>query len=455
MTTTGTSVRQRLRTPVDAAGLAALRIAFGALLCFAVARFVARGWVAELLLEPASHFTYLGFEWVRPWAPWAMYAHFALMGVLALALMVGFCARSAALASCVLFTYAELIEKASYLNHYYFISLLSFLFSVVPSSGTWSVDAWRGRVRSASVPRWAYWLLRAQVALVYFYAGAAKLNADWLLRAEPLSTWLQVHADLPLLGPTLAAPWCAYVLSWAGAAYDLSIVALLLFRRTRPWAFAAVVGFHVATWLLFPIGVFPWVMIVASTIFFEPSWPRTLLRRLGAPASTPALVTEPRPLPRLGYALLVVHLALQVLLPLRFLLYPGDVNWTEQGFRFAWRVMLIEKTGQVDYEVITANPEGRQRVYPRRELTPLQYKMMSTQPDMIHEYALRIAQRFRAQGASNVRVHANAWASLNGRPSQRLIDPSVDLAAVPRSLLPQPFIVPLSPSRELAQAGGL
>jgi vitamin K-dependent gamma-carboxylase len=453
MTTTATDIRRSLRTPVDAAGLAAFRIAFGALLCFAVVRFVARGWVAELLLEPASHFTYLGFAWVRPWPAWAMYAHFAAMGVLALALMFGFYARLAAGLLCALFTYAELIEKASYLNHYYFISLLLFLFSIIPSSGVWSVDARRARVFSGSVPAWVYWVLRAQLAFVYFYAGAAKLNADWLLRAEPLSTWLQVNADVPLVGPLLAAPWCAFVLSWAGAAYDLSIVALLALRRTRPWAFAAVVAFHVATWWLFPIGVFPWLMIVASTIFFEPSWPRTVLARLGVSASAPALLPAPRAPWRGAYVLLAAHLALQLLVPLRFVLYPGNVNWTEQGFRFAWRVMLIEKTGQVDYEVFTSEPERRYRVYPRGELTPLQYKMMSTQPDMIHEYALHIAQRFRDQGAGSVRVHANAWAALNGRPSQRLIDPKVDLAAVPRSLLPQPFIVPLSPAAELAQAG--
>ena len=40
--------------------------------------------------------------------------------------------------------------------------------------------------------------------------------------------------------------------------------------------------------------------------------------------------------------LVVLFLGIQFLLPLRHLLYPGNVNWTEEGFRFAWRVMLVE-----------------------------------------------------------------------------------------------------------------
>ena len=60
------------------------------------------------------------------------------------------------------------------------------------------------------------------------------------------------------------------------------------------------------------------------------------------------------------------------------------MNWTEEAFRFAWRVMLIEKSGSVEYRVRTER--GESRLLPRTELTPLQYKMMSTDPDMISTY---------------------------------------------------------------------
>jgi hypothetical protein len=134
-------------------------------------------------------------------------------------------------------------------------------------------------------------------------------------------------------------------------------------------------------------------------------------------------------------------LALQVLLPLRHWLYPGDVNWTNEGFRFAWRVMLVEKTGQVEF--VVRDGDATERVFPERELTRLQYAQMSIQPDMIQEYARHIAERYRRRLGRDVAVYADAWAQLNGRPSARLIDPEVDLGRTDKSLAPAPWIVPL------------
>lgn len=439
---------ERLNAPCDGAGLGAFRALLGALLCLSVGRFWAYGWIEQLYLEPSFHFTYLGFDWVRPWPASGMYAHFALMAAAALSLCIGFCSRLSALIFCLTFTYAELIEKASYLNHYYFVSLVTLLLSVMPSGASFSVDAWRRRRRGRPpeiVRLWSYTLLRAQLGLLYFFAGFAKLNPDWLLEAEPLATWLAQHADVPVIGPLLATKSAAFVASYFGAAYDLTIVFWLSWRRTRAYAYAVAVVFHVAVWLLFPIGVFSWVMLVATTSFFEPGWPRRYLRR-HAPPAPDAGGGAARSENQLGpatFALMGGYLALQLALPLRFLLYPGNVNWHEQGFRFSWRVMLIEKTGQVELRVLVGDEDRRYVVYPRERLTPLQYKMMCTQPDMIQEYAQHLAKTFRAEGHTRVRVYADAWASLNGRARRRLIDPDVDLASAPRTLRAKPWILPL------------
>jgi vitamin K-dependent gamma-carboxylase len=429
------SLLERLNRPVDAAGLAAFRIAFGAVMVFAVVRFAARGWVKELYLGPSFHFTYLGFEWIRPWPAWGMAVHFALMGLAAFGILLGAWTRLSALVLFVTFTYAELLDKTTYLNHYYLVSLLSLMLVFVPAGAAFSIDAARRRT-AAGVGSWVYELFRVQVGAVYFFAGLAKLDADWLLGAQPLTTWLQVHADVPLIGPLLAEPATAGVMSYAGAAFDLAIVPLLLWKQSRSFAYAAAVFFHVSIWLLFPVGVFSWVMLVAATVFFDPAWPRRWLRAHAAPSPISVRLSPGMAVVALAYC------AVQILVPLRFLAYPGNVNWTDEAFRFAWRVMLVEKSGAVEYRVRT--PSGQSLVNPRTDLTPLQYKMMSTDPDMIHEYALHLAARRRASGEGEVQVFADAYASLNGRPSQRLIDPTVDLAAVPRSLLPQTWIVPLA-----------
>jgi vitamin K-dependent gamma-carboxylase len=449
---TGTSRRLAgwLGRPVDAAGIGAFRLLFGLLMVGAVLRFVAKGWVRELYLDPAYHFTYLGFDWVRPFSPAGMALLFLAMAAAALLVAIGAFTRVAAAIFFVTFTYAELIDQATYLNHYYLVSLLALLFTILPVSRALSFDAWhrarRGDTAPPTIPFYVLGLLRVQVGLVYGFAGLAKLNHDWLFEAQPLRLWLARFGDLPLVGPILIEPAAAYVMSWAGAAFDLFIVPFLLFQRTRKPAYVAALAFHGIIWLLFPIGIFSFLMLTCATLFFEPSWPRRFIARIrpAAPvAAAPDLAEVPaRPVSQPVLAALGLYLAVSLALPLRLALYPGASSWTEEGFRFAWRVMLTEKTGHVEFEVVDAAGR-RTRVNPRSELTRLQYAMMATQPDMIHEFALHLARRYEANGHGRVRVYAQAWAALNGRPSQRFIDPTVDLAAEKRSLLPKRFIVPL------------
>jgi hypothetical protein len=73
---------------------------------------------------------------------------------------------------------------------------------------------------------------------------------------------------------------------------------------------------------------------------------------------------------------------------------------------------------------------------------------MATQPDMIADYARHLRARFEARGLTDVRVYADAWVSFNGRRSQRLVDPTVDLAAAERSFAPKTWILPLEPMND-------
>lgn len=411
---------------VDPAGLIAFRFAFGVLMAIGAARFLALGWVDAILVEPPLHFHYLGFEWVRPWpAPW-MHVHVAAMGVAALLMALGRWPRLMAAIFAVLFTYAELISKAAYLNHYYLVSLLAVLLACL------RLDR--------PVPVGAYWLLRAQVGVVYVFAGLAKLDADWLLRAEPLMTWMQAHGDVPLVGPLLITPAAAYAMSWGGALFDLLVVPGLLWRRTRRVVYGIAVGFHGAIWLLFPVGLFSFVMLVSATVFFAPGWPRPWLR--AAPPTG-----APRAVGKGAFALAGLWIGLQIVLPLRWVVHPGAVNWHEQGYRFAWRVMLTEKTGQLEYRICSDRLDPCARVRPGPELTPLQRKMLVTQPDMIRAYAALLAARYAAQGHADVQVFADSWASLNGRPAQRYVRPDVELSTLSSWAGPARWIVPLRSER--------
>ena len=334
---------------------------------------------------------------------------------------------------------------------YYFISLAGLLICILPTHCAWSLDARRLR-SDGVVPRWTVWALRSQVAVLYAFAGLAKLNPDWLLNAAPLSIWLPQHAGLPLIGPLLDELWVAYALSWAGAAFDLSVVAWLLWGRSRPIAFVVLIVFHLLTGQLFMIGVFPWMMIAAALIFFAPDWPRRLqrlrpakLRERPKPPEPRALAERGQPTRRVRALVLIglVAFAVQVVVPRRHQLYPGSVRWNEEGYRFSWRVLLTEKVGSVEYRVTDSSDGRTWLVDPATYLSALQAERMTTQPDLILATAQIIRDDYAAQGR-DVEVRADAFVAVNGRPYARLIDPEVDLArerqgvGAKRWILPEP-----------------
>lgn len=444
----------RWAEPVDGASLAAVRVALGLVAVLSAGRIVAYGWIDSLYAGPTHRFTYVGFGWVpQPSAP-VVAGLVATMGAAGVLLALGRWPRWAAAGLLVALGWIELIDVTTYLNHYWFMTLLAALCVVTPT-------------RHATVARGWVWLVRFQVGVVYAFAGLAKLQPDWL-GGTPLRLWLPARGGLPLVGPLLTEPGAAQVLAVAGAAFDCSIVALLLWRRTRLAAWLVLVAFHVCTWVLFPIGVFPWLMIGVATVFFDPAWPRSAWAavhpRLPAPlrrhAPAPRHDTEPlRPEPEpaatvrppgapglrrrrrvLGVAA-VVWVVVQLALPLRHLAYPGDHRWTGQGYRFAWNVLLTERAGSVTFLVTDPAAHRTWIADVERLYTPTQLRVMAGEPDLVHQAARAIAADERAHGRE-VEVRVDAWASLNGGPAARLVDPTVDLAAEPLDLRPDDWILP-------------
>ena len=437
--------------PVAIAPLATFRMTFGLLMLISLVRFWARGWITSLYVTPAFHFTYWGFEWVRPLGDTGMHLLFLTLIVASALIMLGLFYRLASVVFFLGFTYVELLDVTTYLNHYYFISLVAFLLIGLPANRHYSLDAYFGRVpRSRQVPLWTIGILRIQLGLVYVFAGLAKLNADWLLRAEPMKTWLPSKSHLPWVGAFMYDEWVAYLFSWFGAGYDLFIVFFLLNRKTRPVAYLFVLIFHGATALFFPgIGMFPYVMIVSSLIFFSGEFHTRLLAFLPVKTQTWDTETYHHFLPRKTVmVVLSLYLFFQLLIPLRFLLYPGKLFWTEAGYRFSWRVMLMEKAGTAYFIVKDQTGTQSYAVENQRYLTPLQEKMMSTQPDLILKYARYLAEIFEKKGIKKPKVYAEIYVALNGELSRLYVDSTVDLAAENLSWRPYAWILPYQITHE-------
>jgi hypothetical protein len=447
--------------PIDASGLAIFRILWGTLMSVAAARYLIFGWVDTFYTLPTFHFKYWGFAWVPIGPGWLIQAQCAAMVLLGLAVASGSFYRLSAALLAMLYAWQELRDVSTYLNHHYFALLVNVLLVFLPLHRCWSVDAWRKpTLRSATLPAICRNLLMFQVALVYFGAALAKVGSDWLMHAQPLDIWLSARDEVPILGRVFAQPWAPTLMSWGGFLYDATIVLWLLWPKSRPLAYLAVIAFHVTTRTLFEIGMFPWIMIIATTVFFVPDWPRRLVKwwrqrsHSGPPGPGDDLPANGREQARspaetwrltrargIAAFFLVAYCLLQIMLPLRHHLYPGNILWHEQGMRWSWRVMVREKTGSITYRV-ELNTGKQLEVSPARYLTAHQVLEMAGQPDLILQLAHEIARDYDARGLGPVAVYADAWVSLNGRRAVRLIDPNVDLAATRDGLARAHWILP-------------
>lgn len=443
-------INNYLNKVTDSSKLAVFRICFGLMMFYSMIRFWSKGWINSIYIEPDFNFKYYGFEWVQGLGNYT-YLLFMICILCSIFIVLGFWYKTSMSIFFLTFTYIELIEKTTYLNHYYFISLLSFLLIFLPANSCFSLDNFSRGTSYKKVPSWTVDSIKLLMIIVYFYAGLAKINSDWLLNALPLKIWLPSKYDIPYIGETiLQYNWVHYLMSWGGMLYDLLIPFLLLYKRTRLIGFIFVIFFHVFTAILFPIGMFPYIMIVSALIFFDGKTHNKIIKFLKRNLFLIRNKIIEKPIDsnqkhrKLSITILSIFFFFQIIIPFRYVFYPSELFWSEEGYRFSWRVMLVEKIGYTNFKVVNKKSGNSFYIKNGHFLTDLQIKQMSFQPDMILEYAHFLGDHFRSQGYQNIGIYAESYVSLNGRPSQELIDPKVDLLEQEESLKTKKWIKPLN-----------
>lgn len=440
--------------PIDTASLAAFRIGFGLIMAWWSLDYLISGRVHELYIVPRFHFTYYLFDFVRPWPGAGMTIHFLVLFVLALCIAAGFLYRAATVLFAASFTYFFLLDRTNYQNHYYLLMLLSWTLAILPLNRSFAVDASEGLTRrSATFPAWCLWLIRFHVGLPYFFGGIAKLHPDWFA-GEPMRTHLMSQSWPAAIQPLLTSETTINLLIWGGLLFDLGIVPLLLWRWTRVPAYLLCLGFHLTNSLLFQIHVFPWFMILATTIFFAPNWPRRLFgsrKSLAASVAAPATWSGLSRSERLATVSLLVYCLLQIAIPFRHFAYSGDSMWTERGHHFSWRMMLRAKASALRYYV-TDKASGESRTVDLRRYVNLeQLSKFSRDPEMILHLAHHVGDEYRRLTGREVEVRALVLTSLNGRKPELLVDPNVDLTQEPRGFYLRTWIMPQrEPLRDVA-----
>lgn len=90
-----------------------------------------------------------------------------------------------------------------------------FLMIFLPANSYFSVDAARNpKLKAEFIPSWTIDVIKLLLFIVYFYAGLAKLNSDWLFQAMPLKIWLPAKYSIPLLGDLLQQSWVHFAFAW-------------------------------------------------------------------------------------------------------------------------------------------------------------------------------------------------------------------------------------------------
>ncbi len=399
-------------------------------------------------------FRYYGFEWVHP-LPEPFLSVFYIVGfLLGLAVALGWRFRITAPLFALAFSYLFLLEKAHYLNHAYLFVWLSWLLALTPAWREFSLDVRRRPSEWSPVaPAWSVYLFPLLMGLVYFWGGIAKINYDWLIEAMPLHMWLQRRAEMPILGPLWVEKTTAYVMAWGGMLLDLSAGFMLLHKRLRWVALGFLLLFHATNHLIFNIGIFPYLSMVLTSLFFAPDWPKKVVDWLaekswartqvqawvrGWQSRVASAHAEARPqkfwqrdarYARPLMLALVALIAFHCYLPLRHWAFDSDVNWSEEGHRYSWRMMLRSKQGGGNYRLVDRATGMEEIVLPFDSLNPKQYRKMVTHPDMILQYAHHLRDT-RAASGQDVAVYGRFRVRLNGHSRQEFIDETVDLGKV-------------------------
>ena len=409
---------------IDNSPLVVFRIFFGFLVACESFGAILTGWVKRILIDPQVTFSFIGFEWLKPLPGFGMYFYFIAMGVFGLAIMLGYRYRIAIISYTILWAGVYFMQKTAYNNHYYLLLLISFLLIFLPANSYASLDVRQNRIKEENtMPYWISLLFIIQVAIVYVFASIAKFYPDWL-DGTFTRNLLADSTNVITLKKLFLQKWFYLFIAYMGIIFDLLIVPLLLFKKTRMLALLASLTFHLFNAIFLEIGIFPFFALTFALFFYEPETIRSVFLRRKTSIETDNGHSNYYG-KKIVYFLIIPYLIIQLLLPLRHHFIEGDVLWTEEGHRLSWRMMLRERNGFIHIRIKDLKT-GEESLYDyRKNLTDKQIQNLATKPDFIWQYCQYIKKEFKGK---EIAIFIDCKNSINRKEYKTLIDPKFDMA---------------------------
>ncbi len=414
-------INNYLYKPVPSTQIGLFRILFGLCLVYEMFYYFSIDLLNKGLRASTFLFTYEGLEWVKLLPGKTMEVLLFLLFLSAVCITLGIVYRAATVLFFSGFTYLFFIDKSLYNNHLYLFILLCFLLIITNGETALSLNK---SIKQSTLPKWQILIFRIQIFIVYFYGGVAKINSDWLVLHEPMHQLLQLNGIESTVTENL--------LVYGGLLFDLSIGFLLWFKRTRIIGIIGVLFFNISNAIIFnDIGVFPFFMILATILFFEPETiheffikNQNVNRKEAKQKGQHNLIA-----PNKGITiLLAAYLFFQLLFPFRYLLFPGDPEWYGVGQRFAWRMKIQHRSfSEMKFTVVDYANKRLMDLDPEKYLTYAQLQTMQLDPKMVYQFGTFLANDARAKGLSGAGVKTKIKIRFNGRAEQYMIDPETDL----------------------------
>lgn len=426
---------------VSPATLGIFRIGMGVIMM--VQFYHIQDYFYNLLVYSKYFIKYDYFEWIELTTPENLKVIFAVGIIASFFIAIGFLYRISTVVAFLLWCYLFFTDQGHNNNHYYLIGMFLFFLIIVNANEWGSVKNIKNKARE--IPGWNYLVFKLLILILYFYGGVAKLNSDWL-NGYPLKYWLSGRDHLgPFFKELLEKDFTIYLFSYYGLIFDLLVGFLLFHKRLKYLAVLLMIPFHISNHFLWPIGVFPWLSIFMTVLFFEAEINRLFKSSKFESVSYSILNKNTVTI------LFVLFFSVQILFPLRQHLYSGKTNWHGYGEFFAWRMMLTDKQGAVRLRIYSENDQYLGEVSLEDYINQRQlYKMVFIPKNFVPFCQFienEIVSDERNKGLGDIKIYADVFKTINNRPFERVIDPSVDLTAVEYSVFKKgKYILPYKDS---------
>jgi hypothetical protein len=272
-----------LARPVGTRTIAVVRVVVG-LVAFVQLRPIAAAGLRGDTFHDRFHEPFLDplFRFVPMLGPTAFTALVVAGAVAAVSMAAGAATKASTIITATAVGYHLLVSTTHLHNNRAYLFAVLVGVSLAPAGRSWSVDRWWRRRRGLEplpevMPGWPLWLLRFECSLVYAASGVSKLlDPDWF---GGTVTWGRVVTQEAMLRASVLPEFAQDLLldrSFHTVAAkivvltELFVAGGLWWRRTRPWAVATAIGFHVAIEASASVQTFSYLAVGVLVVWADP-----------------------------------------------------------------------------------------------------------------------------------------------------------------------------------------